>query len=191
MFWPSQFWLIYAKSSDFQEPNMLKHFCLAASAISLIACSGEMDHSKMNHDTTAAENIGAVEVSSAFIKPPFTGRTTAAGFMVLENKGMDTRLVAAASPISPRVEIHTHLEEDGVMKMRRVDGIDLPKGKSVELKPGGYHLMLFDTVMPEGDADAPLTLTYSDGSEVTMIVPFADEAPDSYGSGTDHSKMGH
>ncbi len=170
---------------------MLKHFFLAASALSLIACSGEMDHSAMNHNKQAAAQMGGVEVSGAFIKPPFTGRTTAAGFMVLENKGADIRLVSATSPISPRVEIHTHLNEDGVMKMRRIEGIDLPKGKSVALEPGGYHLMLFDTVMPEGDVDAPLTLTYSDGTEVTMIVPFADEAPDSYGSGTDHSKMGH
>lgn len=170
---------------------MFKHLFLAASALSLIACSGEMDHSKMTHNTEAGAKMGGVEVSSAFIKPPFTGRTTAAGFMVLQNKGADTRLIAAASPISPRVEIHTHLEENGIMKMRRIDGIDLPKGESIALKPGGYHLMMFDTVMPEGDADAPLTLTYSDGTEVTMIVPFADEAPGQYGSAADHSKMGH
>ena len=170
---------------------MLKHFFLAASALTLIACSGERDNSEMTHNKQAAAQMGGVEVSGAFIKPPFTGRTTAAGFMVLDNKGPDTRLVSAATPISQRVEIHTHLEEDGVMKMRRVEGIDLPKGQSVELKPGGFHLMMFEAVIPEGETDAPLTLTYSDGTEVTLIVPLADEAPGSYGSGTDHSKMGH
>ena len=177
---------------------MLKPLCLAAalslSALSLSACSGEMDHSAMNK--TADTAIGSVEVSSAFIKPPFTGRTTAAGFMTLENKGADTRLVSASSPISPRIEIHTHLEEDGVMKMRRIEGIDLAKGQRVELRPGSFHLMMFDTVIPEGDVDAPLTLSYADGTEVTMIVPFGDEAPEINHEAMnhkemDHSKMGH
>lgn len=167
---------------------MLKHLLIVAAALSLAACSGEVDHSEMNHNTEAAAAMGGVEVSGAFIKPPFTGRTTSAAFMTLENKGTNTRLVSASSPISPRVEIHTHLEEDGVMKMRRVEGIDLAKGQAVELKPGGFHLMMFDTVIPEGDTDAPLTLTYSDGTEVTMIVPFSDEAPEGE---MDHSKMGH
>ena len=165
---------------------MLKKLTVIA-ALMLTACGGEMDHSKMSHNKVAAEQMGGVEVSSAFIKPPFTGRTTAAGFMMLENKGADTKLVEARSPISPRVEIHTHLNEDGVMKMRRVDGIDLPKGASVELKPGSYHLMMFDTVVPEGESDTPLTLVYADGTEVTMVVPFGDGPQDAM----DHDKMDH
>lgn len=165
---------------------MLKKILIAAATLTLAACSGGMDHSEMNHNKMTASEMSGVEVSSAFIKPPFTGRTTAAGFMTLENKGADTRLVSASSPISPRVEIHTHLSEDGVMKMRRVDGIDLAAGEAVELKPGSFHLMMFDTVIPEGDMDAPLTLTYADGTEVTMIVPFGDDAPE-----MDHSKMEH
>ena len=157
---------------------MLKLTLSTAAALLLVACSGEMDHSKMNHHGSSAASTGAVEVSSAFIRPPFTGRTTSAGFMRLENKGPDTRLVAASSPISPRVEIHTHLHEGGVMKMRRIEGIDIAAGESVELKPGGYHLMMFDTVIPEGATDAPLTLSYADGTQVTMIVPLGDDAPE-------------
>lgn len=170
---------------------MFKHLFVAAAALSLVACSGEIEHSDMGHGSSSSAMMGSVEVSNAFIKPPFTGRTTAAGFMTLDNKGADTRLVSASSPISQRVEIHTHLEEDGVMKMRRVEGIDLSKGQSVELKPGGYHLMMFETVIPEGDTDAPVTLTYADGTLVTMIVPFGDAAPDMDHSDMDHSKMGH
>lgn len=166
---------------------MKRLFISTLLALSLSACS-EMDHSEMQHHTDAAQSAGTVEVSGAFIKPPFTGRTTAAGFMHLENKGAATRLIKASSPISPRVEIHTHLHEDGVMKMRRIEGIDLAAGQSVELKPGSYHLMMFDTVIPEGETDAPLTLHYEDGSEVTLIVPLGDDAP---ASEMDHSKMGH
>lgn len=157
---------------------MLQKTICAAAALLMAACSGEMDHSKMDHHADAAASTGAVEVSSAFIKPPFTGRTTSAAFMRLENKGPDTRLVSASSPISPRVEIHTHLHEGGVMKMRRVDGIDITAGETVVLKPGGYHLMMFDTVIPDGAADAALTLTYADGTEVTMILPLGDGPAD-------------
>ena len=157
---------------------MLRKTICTAAALLLAACSGEMDHSKMDHHADAAASTGTVEVSSAFIKPPFTGRTTSAAFMRLENKGTDTRLISASSPISPRVEIHTHLHEDGVMKMRRVDGIDITAGETVELKPGGYHLMMFDTVIPDGAADAALTLSYADGTEVTMIVPLGDGPAD-------------
>lgn len=157
---------------------MLRKTICTAAALLLAACSGEMDHSKMDHHADAAASTGTVEVSSAFIKPPFTGRTTSAAFMRLENKGADTRLISASSPISPRVEIHTHLHEDGVMKMRRVDGIDITAGETVELKPGGYHLMMFDTVIPDGAADAALTLSYADGTEVTMIVPLGDGPAD-------------
>ena len=157
---------------------MLRKTICTAAALLLAACSGEMDHTKMDHHADAAASTGTVEVSSAFIKPPFTGRTTSAAFMRLENKGTDARLVSASSPISPRVEIHTHLHEGGVMKMRRVDGIDITAGETVELKPGGYHLMMFDTVIPDGAADAALTLSYADGTEVTMIVPLGDGPAD-------------
>lgn len=167
---------------------MLKHIFMTAAALSLAACTGGADHSEAAHNKDAAAMTGGVEVSSAFIKPPFTGRTTAAAFMQLDNKGADTRLVSASTPISPRVEIHTHLNEDGVMKMRRIEGIDIAAGETVQLKPGGYHLMMFDTVIPEGETDAPVTLTYADGTEVTMIVPFGDEAPE---GDMDHSKMDH
>lgn len=176
----------------------MKPFITAVlSAVLLGACSGEMDHSKMPHNQEAAKTMNGVEVSGAFIKPPFTGRTTAAGFMRLDNKGPATRLISASSPISERVEIHTHLHENGVMKMRRIDGIELAQGQSVILEPGGDHLMMFDTVIPEGAQDTSLTLRYEGGAEVTLIVPLGDDAPegnDSEGNDSgdmDHSKMGH
>lgn len=143
----------------------------ALAAIALTACGPAVDHSEMAHNQHAAKAGAGVEVSSAIIHPPFQGRTTAAGFFALENTGAATRLVAAASPISETVEIHTHLREDGVMKMRRVEGVDIGTGETVIFKPGGYHLMMFNTKIDPNMTDAPLTLTYSDGTSVTLIVP--------------------
>lgn len=114
---------------------------------------------------------GGVEISDAYIAPPFKGRDVAAGFLQIENSGPDTRLVSASSPIADRTEIHTHLEEDGIMKMRQIDGVDLPNGASVTFEPGSYHLMMFGVELADGTTEAPLTLIYENGESVTMIVP--------------------
>ena len=62
--------------------------------------------------------------------------------MTIENKGTaPDRLVGAASPIAERVELHQHVHEGGVMKMRQVPGFDVPANGQFVLKPGGGHLM--------------------------------------------------
>ena len=167
-------------------------FKAALVSTALLTCACGADPSVMDgYKSTSPQKGHNVEVSSAVINPPFTGRTTSAGFMTLQNKGKGTRLISASSPISPRVEIHTHLKEDGIMKMRRVDGIDIAAGETITLKPGGYHLMMFDTVLADDMVDAPLTLTYSDGTEMTMIVPIDGRGEEMDHSKMDHSKMDH
>ncbi len=69
------------------------------------------------------------------------------------------RLVSASSPAAGRVEIHEMSMDGGVMKMRQITGLDLPAGKTVELKPGGFHLMLMELKAPLKPGDSvPLTL---------------------------------
>ena len=72
-----------------------------------------------------------------------------------------TRLIEARSSVAGVVEIHEMKMENNVMKMRQVDGLDVPAGKAVELKPGGYHVMLMDLKeqMKEG-ASVPVTLVF-------------------------------
>lgn len=81
------------------------------------------------------------------------------------------RLVAASSPLAGVVEIHEMAMADNVMKMRAVPGVDLPPGKTVELKPGGYHVMLLDLKqqLREGDS-VPVTLVVEgkDGKKETI-----------------------
>ena len=141
-----------------------------------------------NHNSSTYAQGQGVEISSAYIKPPFKGRTTSAAFFTVQNKGEDTRLISASTPIAERTEIHTHLEEDGIMKMRRVEGVDFPNGQTVEFKPGGYHLMMFNTTLEDGQTDAALTLTYENGKEVTLIVPIeGGESSSGMKKPSDHS----
>lgn len=88
--------------------------------------------------------------------------------------GTNDRLVAAKSPVAGAVEIHDHIDEGGIMKMRRVDGIAVPDGQTVTLKPGGYHLMLMDLKQPlKQGGKLPLTLVFEKAGEVAVEATIA------------------
>jgi copper(I)-binding protein len=97
------------------------------------------------------------------VKEPWVRATVAAqkatGAFLQITSAQDARLVEAKSPVAGVVEVHEMTMEKDVMKMRAVKALDLPAGKTVELKPGGYHVMLMDLrqQVKEGDI-VPLTL---------------------------------
>lgn len=145
----------------------MKYLIPVIAAIMLSACSGQMHHG--NHGQHQAKD--GIVISQARVLPPFPGRDTAAGYFEITNHGADDRLISVSSPISPAVEIHNHIEEDGVMKMRQVDGVDLAKGETIVFKPGSYHLMMFKADLPETMDEVALTLNYEKAPPVTLIVP--------------------
>ena len=70
----------------------------------------------------------------------------AVGYMTLTNDGSKPdRLTAASCPIAKTTELHSDINENGVMRMRPVDGIDIAPGQTVKLTPNGFHLMLIGT----------------------------------------------
>lgn len=118
-----------------------------------------------------AESI-TVETPTVRLAPP--GAMATGAFMVLKNSSdKDIKLVKAASPAAKVAELHTHINEGGVMKMRPIPAIDIKaKGEAV-LKPGSLHVMLINPTqqMKEGDKIA-ITLGFEDGSskEVEAVV---------------------
>lgn len=153
-------------------------------AIGLLFACGSKNSEHSGHDMKVSEAENGVVVSAARVLPPFPGKDTAAAYFELKNEGGDNRLVSVSSPISEAVEIHNHIEDNGVMKMRRVDGVDVKAGGTVEFKPGSYHIMMFKVDLPETQEEVPLTLTYSDGTSVTLIAPIegrGDEMEDHSG----------
>ncbi len=111
----------------------------------------------------AAGAAGAqVTVADAWVRGTVTGQKATGVFMQLKSAS-DTALVAAASPVAGVVEIHEMKMDGGVMKMSAIKGLAVPAGKTTELKPGGYHVMLMDLKQPlkEGET-VPLTLTFED-----------------------------
>jgi periplasmic copper chaperone A len=83
--------------------------------------------------------------------------------------GTGDRLVAVKSPAAGAAELHNHIMENGIARMRRVDAIAVPAGKSVTLKPGGYHLMLTDLKAPLKEGDLlKLTLVFEKAGEIEV-----------------------
>ena len=95
-----------------------------------------------------------------------------AAYFTLTNQGpAGDRLIGASSPAAGRAELHTHIHDKGVMRMRKLPGIDLTPGASVTFRPGGYHVMLMGLKAPlrEG-ATFPLTLRFQKAASKTITV---------------------
>jgi copper(I)-binding protein len=117
-------------------------------------------------------SIAQVTVSEPWVRATVPQQKATGAFMKLQS-AQDAKLISAKSAVAGVVEVHEMAMDAGVMKMRAVDGLVLPMGKAVDLKPGGYHVMLMDlkSQLKEGDA-VPLTLTFEtkDGKRQTMEV---------------------
>ncbi len=117
-----------------------------------------------------------VKVESIGIEQPWSratppGARTGAGYLALSNSGTEAdRLVAAASPMAEKVEVHEMKIVDGVMNMKQVaGGIEIPAGGEAELAPGGFHLMLIGIKEPfKQGAMVPVTLTFEKAGSVEV-----------------------
>lgn len=107
-----------------------------------------------------------VDVQGAWARATVQGQMATGAFMKLTAKE-GSRLVSVSTPVAGVAEVHEMSMDNGVMKMRAIAGLDLPAGKAVELKPGGYHVMLMDLKTPlQKDTTIPLTLVFKDAKGV-------------------------
>ena len=123
-----------------------------------------------------------VTISNPWARATVQGQKATGAFMTVSSKE-NAKLVAASSPIASVVEIHEMKVDKDVMKMAALpNGLDLPAGQAVELKPGGFHIMLMDLKMPlSKDTTVPITLTFQDatGKKTQQVVqiPVSTQAP--------------
>ncbi|MDR6626000.1 copper chaperone PCu(A)C [Caulobacter segnis] len=117
----------------------------------------------------SAKVAAKVAATNAWCRPTVAGAMAAGCYVTLTAKGED-RLVAVETPTADHGEIHTMSMDGGVMRMRKLaDGVALPAGKTVALKPGADHIMLIapKAQLKEG-AKVPLTLKFKKGAPVTI-----------------------
>ncbi|WP_159589043.1 copper chaperone PCu(A)C [Chelativorans xinjiangense] len=120
--------------------------------------------------------LGAIEIIHPWARATPPSAPSGGGFVTLTNNGEEAdRLVGAASPVAGRAELHKMEVTDGIMKMRPLpDGIALPAGETVELKPGAFHIMFRDLTGPikEGEG-VPLTLTFEKAGSIDVEMAVA------------------
>jgi hypothetical protein len=137
-----------------------------------------------------AQATAPVAVEGAWARASVQGQKATGAFMRRTAKD-GARLVRVESPAAGVAEVHEMKMEGDVMKMRAVPGLDLPAGKTVELKPGGYHVMLLDLKAPLAKGSSvPVTLVFQDAkgaeTQLPLQLPVSTQAPGAAAAGMGH-----
>ncbi len=130
---------------------------------------------------SACSKQDSIEIKNQWVRASNDGQDVSAAYMTIVSNE-DTSLLEIDSDVADVIEIHSMSMENGVMKMRMLDTLDLIAGKPTELSPGGFHLMLFDLKKPlAAGKEAHFTLHFKNkaGQEKTISVtsPIKAEAP--------------
>jgi copper(I)-binding protein len=119
----------------------------------------------------ASPPTGSITVEHAWARATPKGAPNAAVYLTLVNKGFEVdRLIGASSPVADDIGFHEEREEDGVVKMRALEEIDVAPGATVVLKPSGRHLMLRSKQQLEEGEAFPLTLTFEKAGPIEVTV---------------------
>jgi copper(I)-binding protein len=176
-----------ARSSNL--PRLIGGAILAV-ALLLILVGAATAHEFSSKDITvshpwARATPGGVTVGGAY-------------FEVKAAPGPGDRLIGARSAVAGSMEVHSHSIENGVAKMRRVDGLPIKGGESVVLKPGGYHVMLLDLKKPLKEGDLlKFTLSFEKAGDIEVeatVEPIGAKGPHGFDSqpvSTEKSAGGH
>lgn len=116
--------------------------------------------------------VGPITIDQPWARASAPSARAGAAYMVLVNTGdAPDRLTAASSPVADVVEIHTHIMDGGVMRMRPVDAIEVSPGEPTVLRPGGLHVMLIGLTEPLTEGETfPLTLQFEAAGSVDVAV---------------------
>jgi copper(I)-binding protein len=150
--------------------------------------TGGATHAQVKTDAAATWRLGDLTISEAYSRATLPNAPVGGGFLTITNTGAEEdRLIGASSEAAGHMEVHEMAMQGEVMRMRQLpDGLPIPSGETVVLKPGGYHLMLMELKRPlvEGET-VPVTLTFEKAGSIE--IPFAVRAPNAGG----RNKMGH
>ena len=164
--------LISAVPAAAYAPQELDH--PAPRLVILAAAEGEHGghgaHAGMDETVVA----GDLEISSAWARAMLPNQPAGGGYLIIANQGTEAdRLVSASSPVAAKVEIHSMEVVDDIMTMRPVEGgLEIPAGETVELKPGGLHVMFMGVTEPFAEGDTvPVALEFEKAGSVEIAFP--------------------
>ena len=126
----------------------------------------------------AAAFAQAPKVEAAWARPTVAGQSGGGGFLKITGGSAPDRLLGARAGVAKAVELHTMQMDGNVMRLRPVEGIAVPAGQAVELKPGGLHLMFMGLNEPlKAGARFPLTLRFEKAGELTIEMKVSPTPP--------------
>jgi periplasmic copper chaperone A len=150
-------------------------------ALGLFGCSrpepqapaANADHATMDHGAEAA-----IAVHEPWARPTSPIATVGAAYMTIMNHGMGPdRLLGASTPVAAEVQLHASLDDNGVMRMRPVEALEIAPHGSAKMDPGGMHFMLMQLTAPlVAGSHFPLTLKFERAGEVTVDIVVQDGA---------------
>jgi copper(I)-binding protein len=116
---------------------------------------------------------GEVMVHAAWARATIGNAPNSAAYMTLETTGdAPDRLIATSSPLAAKAELHAHIMDGGIARMRPVEAVEVAPGAPAVLEPGGLHIMLFGLRQKLAPGDSvPLTLIFEQAGEVTVEAP--------------------
>lgn len=137
----------------------------------------------------------AVSITGPWTRETAQGQSAGGGFMTIANPGSaPDRLVSGTSPAAGEVQIHTVSMDGGVMRMRQLeDGLEIPAGGTVELKPGSFHIMLIDLAQPlKAGSKVPLVLHFEKAGDIEVELDIRPVTATGPAASMDHGGMaGH
>lgn len=142
------------------------------------------------------EKGGTFAIMNPVIRTPTAGRPTAGYFDFNYNYKVPDRIIAVASPVFKRVEMHDSVTDGGMKKMVKLDTLELPAKSSIKFTPGGKHLMLFDpTKALKAGELVKVTFVFAERDPIDVSFEVKDVIPVTGSSGSpetmDHSQMDH
>jgi hypothetical protein len=141
-----------------------------------------MDHGSMSSSTTPAATattamsgmpkdvtLGSLTITGQWVRT--TTNNVTAAYLVVKNTGVADRLIKASTPLTATVQLHEVITEGSTSKMQeKAGGFPIPANGMLELKPGGFHIMLMDLKAPVTEGQVvPITLTFEKAGEVTIM----------------------
>lgn len=160
--------------ADGEDPHALEH---PAPALTILAAgeSGHGDHGGHGGAMSGEPvTLGDLTIDAAWARAMLPGQPAGGGYVAITNNGDEAdRLISASSPAAGKVEVHSMEMKDGVMVMRPVEGgLEIPPGETIELKPGGQHLMFMQVGEPFAEGGSvPVELTFERAGSVEIVLP--------------------
>lgn len=145
---------------------MLRNFLIYPASAFLVLMLAATVYLYTGNTSKAVPDITVHNVS---LRLPAPGQTTAAVYFEILNAGGADELLSASSPVSANVELHNHVNENGVMKMRRLESLKIQGLQTTFFKRGGLHIMLFDFSIPDNTTAIPLTLHFARTGDVRVL----------------------